>query len=587
MIDFKNTLIILIAANFIVLSIYRDYSIFPYYSPNFLHGLSQDNDDFPSTNFTFPFLAFHILSQLDVYEPIDKSFLREHTPDALKSFNHSSFGIQVDDNFCDAHRAQLIDEPESVFESQFIWTNYNLKGVLREKVIPEIGYDSHREALNSYRPRNRSAGRFLAPMDPRVTVFLTNPGLFAYFDLGKHFSCLSQFSNFVPGNEAIGRKDKIAEASVVYAEKYKTKPECFNFDKFFPKTWILSEKEQCEDFFKEFNSEEYQELKNERRIVYIRKMGSGFHRAMGVEPVIDNEEKELREIYQNGTNCGKEDKNYIIQNYVHNPLLLNGHKFDFRIYLLLASTNPTIAYYHDGFLRLSLFLYDVESNDKKVLLTNTDLSNEVFEEAANGTLFNGMNETEIRYFQMWNFTRLHVYLMEQGLVKDPNWLDNYLRPEFMKAMIHLIKMTEDSFLKSSVVYELFGLDFMLDDKLNLWFIECNSAPALKGTSEEKEEFLKKMLIDHFEIVYMYMRSRMARVIRYVNKLTVDKNTVWIPPKEVKIYNLEQRRKEFKEIIKNYLEDEYYIEPDNGFVKIVDGNLKEKERYMNLLDENCL
>ena len=32
------------------------------------------------------------------------------------------------------------------------------------------------------------------------------------------------------------------------------------------------------------------------------------------------------------------------------------------------------------------------------------------------------------------------------------------------------------FLKESNVFEMFGLDFMLDDKLNLWFIECNASP---------------------------------------------------------------------------------------------------------------
>ncbi len=27
------------------------------------------------------------------------------------------------------------------------------------------------------------------------------------------------------------------------------------------------------------------------------------------------------------------------------------------------------------------------------------------------------------------------------MIKDPNWLDNYLRPAFKKAFIHLVKMT--------------------------------------------------------------------------------------------------------------------------------------------------
>lgn len=49
-------------------------------------------------------------------------------------------------------------------------------------------------------------------------------------------------------------------------------------------------------------------------------------------------------------------------------------------------------------------------------------------------------------------------------------------------------MTQHSYLKDSRVFEMFGLDFLLDSKLNLWFIECNASPVIQGTSEEKAKF---------------------------------------------------------------------------------------------------
>lgn len=36
-----------------------------------------------------------------------------------------------------------------------------------------------------------------------------------------------------------------------------------------------------------------------------------------------------------------------------NPLLINNYKFDFKLYMLVASTDPLIIYYHDGYLRLA------------------------------------------------------------------------------------------------------------------------------------------------------------------------------------------------------------------------------------------
>ena len=82
------------------------------------------------------------------------------------------------------------------------------------------------------------------------------------------------------------------------------------------------------------------------------------------------------------------------------------------------------------------------------------------------------------------------------------------------------------------MYELFGVDFMLDTDLGLWFIEANSTPAFDGYSEPMEEFIVKMLQDHAEIVHGLLKSRMKRIITYVNNLTtngvVEKIGVGIP-----------------------------------------------------------
>lgn len=62
------------------------------------------------------------------------------------------------------------------------------------------------------------------------------------------------------------------------------------------------------------------------------------------------------------------------QKYISNPDLIEGHKYDFRIYILIASTDPLIVYYHDGFLRVSIPIYDKDSKDRNTHFANTNLA---------------------------------------------------------------------------------------------------------------------------------------------------------------------------------------------------------------------
>jgi len=74
--------------------------------------------------------------------------------------------------------------------------------------------------------------------------------------------------------------------------------------------------------------------------------------------------KALNSHYENGSQCGTENRPLIAQAYINNPLLLDrNNKFDFRVYMLIASTNPFIVYYHDGFIKLSVNPYEKTSTD--------------------------------------------------------------------------------------------------------------------------------------------------------------------------------------------------------------------------------
>jgi len=78
----------------------------------------------------------------------------------------------------------------------------------------------------------------------------------------------------------------------------------------------------------------------------------------------------MREKYENGKLCGAIKENTVMQTYIANPYLLDGHKFDIRVFMLVASTNPLIVYYHDGSFRVAMQIFNPDSTDLNAHLTN-------------------------------------------------------------------------------------------------------------------------------------------------------------------------------------------------------------------------
>lgn len=122
---------------------------------------------------------------------------------------------------------------------------------------------------------------------------------------------------------------------------------------------MFLEQDECKAFFDKINSEAYQATLESEPIQYILKVGHSSHSAEGVHILDTNQTDLLNTEYDEGRKCGGRKKPLIAQTYISNPLLLNSrNKFDFRVFMLIASTNPLIVYYHDGFLRVTLSDYD-------------------------------------------------------------------------------------------------------------------------------------------------------------------------------------------------------------------------------------
>jgi hypothetical protein len=399
-----------------------------------------------------------------------------------------------------------------------------------------------------------------------------------FFKMYKHdperqvFACPHQLTNHVLGNSQLGNKDTVAEIHQNYSAKFQNKTHCLK--KFMPDTFILEKPDQCRAFFNILNSEIYNQTKQVKHILYMEKLASGreAHSANGVKPFDSVREDRLRQVYQNGSLCGNISENTIMQEYISNPQLLEGHKFDMRVHLFIASTQPLIAYYYNGYFRVSLEMFDANSSD-----LNIHLSNNHAEKPAN------MTKHEKNRLKTLNMKDLQKFLIAQNVTQDENWIETGLRQQIQRAMSHLVNSAKGDFQQKPNSYEIYGCDFLLDTNLSIWFMECQTDPNYSNLAAPQ------LVKDHFDIVINLLKSRIKRAVAFVNKLTKQVKKEGIDSKDkAKLKAFAKKYKDkYKEINENYFDKEFHPKKKNGFVKVIDQQAEGIERFGNLFPADCL
>lgn len=77
-------------------------------------------------------------------------------------------------------------------------------------------------------------------------------------------------------------------------------------------------------------------------------------------------------LFANNEKLPKDKKGFLVSRYLDSPFLINGYKFDMRIYVLVTSFDPlTIYMYQDGLVRFATEKYTTKSLKRRFIhLTN-------------------------------------------------------------------------------------------------------------------------------------------------------------------------------------------------------------------------
>ena len=179
--------------------------------------------------------------------------------------------------------------------------------------------------------------------------------------------------------------------------------------------------------------------------------------------------KELATVAQNVTEemseHPKEAPKYIIQKYVCRELTIQKRKFDFRVFWMVASLDPLVVLYHNGYVRIGNSEYNESdfSSTTAHLTTHTGLASE-----GKGS----WDDLQIVLMEYHEVSKASNPIL--AAIDDPM---HHVRNQVKQALGQMAAAFKESAFHTKGIGEaengfgFFGADFILDQDLDAWFIE--------------------------------------------------------------------------------------------------------------------
>ncbi len=193
-------------------------------------------------------------------------------------------------------------------------------------------------------------------------------------------------------------------------------------------------------------------------------------------------------------------KGNIITRYISNPHLIDGRKYDCRIYLLVTGFRPLKIYiYNEGLARRASDPFNLDINNLDnffIHLTNVAVNkrNKNFKE----------NDENAEKTSIWSLTMLKNQLEKEG--NDFNEVFEKIHDIAIKALISMYDKEIDK--EDSVYYnrnnenlfELYGMDILIDQNMKPWLLEINLSPALEAVGNYEERLKLQLFADVFNVI---------------------------------------------------------------------------------------
>ncbi|XP_064223503.1 tubulin polyglutamylase TTLL6 isoform X3 [Aotus nancymaae] len=275
--------------------------------------------------------------------------------------------------------------------------------------------------------------------------------------------------NHFPGMSEICRKDLLARNM---SRMLKMFPKDFHF---FPRTWCLPA--------------DWGDLqtysRSRKNKTYICKPDSG---CQGKGIFITRTVKEI-----------KPGEDMICQLYISKPFIIDGFKFDLRIYVLVTSCDPLrIFVYNEGLVRFATTSYSSPCTDNLdnicMHLTNYSInkhSSNFSRDAHSGS--------------KRKLSTFNAYMEDHSYNVEQIWRD--IEDVIIKTLISAHPIIRHNYhtcfpnhTLNSACFEILGFDILLDCKLKPWLLEVNHSPSFSTDSRLDKEVKDGLLYDTLVLI---------------------------------------------------------------------------------------
>lgn len=192
---------------------------------------------------------------------------------------------------------------------------------------------------------------------------------------------------------------------------------------------------------------------------------------------------------------GTMSRNCVVQNYIHNPLLIENYKFDLRLYVLISKLDPLEAYLcKEGLARFCTEKYEKPST-KNLAKSYMHLTNYSVNKYSSD--FNRAEEES----EGSKRTVTSVMKTLEALGHDTEKIWTSIKDIVFKTLICIAPLTKveqlnmDNFKPSTTQhFHLLGFDILLDENLNPFLLEINGFPSMRTDSEIYDDLMQKTTV---------------------------------------------------------------------------------------------